>query len=185
MNFKKGLFLLGFVTLVGCQNTPDQRSPATSKPIEKNQPNGIPTPDGVKIIPYDRPEIITKPAPTIIVPKQEVKQKFEDGTTLPAYKNIIKQANQALKSGQWDNAEKYALHAQRLAPQASEPFFYLALIANHKNQFQNAESLAKRGLSYAQTKAMKRELWKVILKSAQSQKNNNLINEAQTQLKSL
>ena len=101
------------------------------------------------------------------------------------YKNIIQNAHAALKSGKWDEAEKYALHAQRIAPQAAEPFLYLALISDYKNQNQNAESLARRGLSYAQTTPMKRELWKVILKSAAKQKNVKTIAEAQSHLKSL
>ncbi len=61
---------------------------------------------------------------------------------------------------------------------------YLAMIANHKNQAKNAESLARRGLSYAQTDAMKRQLWMVILKSGQLQKKAELIQEAQNKLKS-
>ena len=60
---------------------------------------------------------------------------------------------------------------------------YLAMIANHKNQAKNAESLARRGLSYAQTDAMKRQLWMVILKSGQLQKKAELIQEAENNRK--
>ena len=52
-------------------------------------------------------------------------------------------------------AERYALQAQRLAPQAAETYLFLALTANHKQQYSNAESLARRGLSFAQSQAMK------------------------------
>ena len=62
---------------------------------------------------------------------------------------------------------------------------YLAMISNHKNQARNAESLARRGLSYAQSTAMKRQLWQIILKSAQLQRNAKVITEAQEKIKSL
>lgn len=192
MLIKRGIILTSFLVLTACQTTPEIQQPKHQS-SEKPRPKGIPTPDGVKIIPYDQGEITKKSLPSppsspkVIVPKQQAAkiQPLNDGTSIPAYKNIIQNAHAALKGGKWDEAEKYALHAQRIAPQAAEPFLYLALISDYKNQNQNAESLARRGLSYAQTTPMKRELWKVILKSGAKQKNTKTIAEAQNHLKNL
>ena len=59
------------------------------------------------------------------------------------------------------------------------------MIANRKNQPANAEALAKRGVSYAQSSAMKKQLWQTILKAGQQQKKNSTINQALTELKRL
>ena len=69
----------------------------------------------------------------------------------------------AYRQGQWSQAQSYAMQAQRLAPQ----------------------SLARRGLSYAQSNAMKKQLWSIILKAGQMQKNQKTIQQAQTAIKSL
>lgn len=173
---------LAVIFMAGCQMTPPSSKSPTKIP-EKNQeqPKGQTTPDGIKITPYDRPEIQRE---KIIIPTQQSKQRFDDGRNLPAYQQLIKNTHNAFKQAKWDEAEKNALNAQRLAPQSPEAFMYLAMIANHKNQAKNAESLARRGLSYAQTDAMKRQLWMVILKSGQLQKKAELIQEAQNKLKS-
>ena len=91
----------------------------------------------------------------------------------------------AYRQGQWSQAQSYAMQAQRLAPQSSETFLYLALIANQQKQPANAESLARRGLSYAQSNVMKKQLWSMILKAGQMQKNQKTIQQAQTAIKSL
>lgn len=175
------------VLLGGCQNPPKPTKAPTvttppTKPVEKNKT--VTNPDGIVITPYDRPEIKREKLGVVVPNTTATKQNFDDGRQLSAYQALIKQTHDAFKQGKWDEAEKTAMHAQRLAPQSSESFMYLAMIANHKNQSKNAESLAKRGLSYAQSDSMKRQLWSIILKSAQQQKNNALITEAQTALKS-
>lgn len=170
------------VALAACQMTPPtSQSPTKASEKNQEQQKGISTPDGIKITPYDRPEIQRE---KIILPTQQSQQRFDDGRNLPAYQQLIKNTHNAFKQAKWDEAEKNALNAQRLAPQSPEAFMYLAMIANHKNQAKNAESLARRGLSYAQTDAMKRQLWTVILKSGQLQKKPQLIQEAQNKLKS-
>lgn len=70
----------------------------------------------------------------------------------------LMQNRAGLQNQQWSEAERYALQAQRLAPQAAETYLFLALTANHKQQYSNAESLARRGLSFAQSQAMKTAL---------------------------
>ncbi len=48
-----------------------------------------------------------------------------------------------------------------------------------------ADAFALRGLSYAQSNAMKKQLWQVRLKAAQQQKNTKAIQNAQQALKGL
>lgn len=186
MLFKHIIVMVGLVGLVGCQSLPTQTNAPKKKeePVQE-KPQGVKTPDGIKITPYDRPEIKREPLQVIVPQQKAPAQKFNDGQGLPVFKQLMQQAQSALKQGQWDNAEKFALQAQRVAPQSAETFLYLALIANHKNQAANAESLARRGLSYAQSNAMRKQLWLTILKAGQTQKNNQTIQEAQARLKSL
>lgn len=180
--------LIGMLALAGCQTAPQRTTPPV-KPVEKPntaQQNKVPTPDGVKITPYDRPEIKREKVPTVIVPQQKAQtQKFEDGQNIPAFKQLMQQAQTAYQKQQWDEAERFALHAQRLAPQSAEVFSYLARIAQQKKQYANAESLARRGLSYAQTTAQKKVFWNTILQSAQQLKNQKTVAEASKQLQSL
>lgn len=183
MWFKYGVISLGLMALVGCQSSPTQ-----IKPKPEPKPDGqiaVKTPDGIQITPYEREEI-KRESLQVVVPQQKVvKQKFEDGRQLPAFKQLMQQTQTAFQQAKWNEAEQAAMQAQRIAPQSAEPFMYLAMIANHKNQARNAESLARRGLSYAQSDAMKRQLWQIILKSAQMQKNNTTIQEAQAKIKSI
>lgn len=174
------------LAIAGCQSNPIQTgSGKKPEPVQQNQKPKVETPDGVKIIPYDRPEIKRQPM-QVIVPEQKVQpQKFDDGHNIPAFNQLIKKTETAFRASQWNQAESFALQAQRLAPQSAETYLWLALIANHKNQAKNAESLAKRGLSYAQSDAMRKQLWTAILKSAQQQQNAKAIAEAQAKIKAL
>lgn len=170
------------MALVGCQSvpTPEQKTEVSNKaPINKP----IQAPDGVVIHPYDVPEIKRK---QIILPEQKApSQKFDDGRNLPAFQKLMQQTQTAYAKGELNQAESLANQAQRLAPQSAESFLYLALIANRKNQAVNAQALAQRGLSYAQTDAMKKQLWQVILKSGQKQNNTATVNKALHALKGL
>ena len=120
-----------------------------------------------------------------MIPEQKSKQQFDDGRQLPAFKNLMQKTQTAYRQGQWNQAQGFAMQAQRIAPQSSETFLYLALIATQQKQPANAESLARRGLSYAQSNAMKKQLWSIILKAGQMQKNQKTIQQAQTAIKSL
>ena len=157
--------------------------PEVSKPIEKQAEK---TPEGITITPYEHAEIKRESVP-VVIPKATVPtQRFEDGRNIPAFKALMQETQQAYQQGQWNQAENAALQAQRLAPQAAEAaeaYLYLALVANQKQQFANAEALAQRGLSYAQSDAMKKQLWLAALKAAQSQKNTVKIQQAQIALK--
>lgn len=186
MSLKHILGLAGLMVLVGCQSLPTKtNSEKKSETAEAKKQSDLKHPNGVKIIPYDRPEIKREQVKIVVPTQKSQQQKFDDGRQLPAFKQLMQQTQTAFKQGKWDEAERFAMHAQRLAPQSSETFLYLALVANHKNQPSNAESLARRGLSYAQGNAMKKQLWLAILKAGQTQKNTKTIQDAQNHLKSL
>ena len=180
---KYGLIALSLIGLVGCQSLPAPESKQPPKPATAEKPD-IKTPSGVVITLYEREEIQRKKM-QVIVPEQQSKQQFEDGRQLPAFQKLMQKTQLAYKQGKWNEAEAAALQAQRLAPQSAETFLYLALIAHKKNQPANAKALAQRGLSYAQTKPMKKQLWQVILKAAQQQKDQKTIQQAQKALKGL
>ena len=167
-------------TIVACQSLPEQPTP---QPMPE-KPQTVTTPEGVVIRPYEREEI-KRQSLQVVVPQQSVRQKLEDGRRLPAFQKLMQQTKVAYKQGQFNQAETVALQAQRLAPQAAETYLYLALIANQKKQPANAEALARRGLSYAQSDAMKRQLWLVIQKAAQQQNNAKSLTQAQQALKDL
>ena len=182
-SYKQIVIGLGLIGLVGCQSLPAPQQPAVEKK-PSTEKKTIKTSDGVVITPYDREEIQRKKM-QVVIPEQRSKQQFEDGRQLPAFKKLMQKTQQAYTQGKWNEAEAAALQAQRLAPQSAETFLYLALVAQKKNKPANAEALAQRGLSYAQSNAMKKQLWLVILKAAQQQKDQKVIQQAQKALKSL
>ncbi|OTG73930.1 hypothetical protein B9T23_13025 [Acinetobacter terrae] len=181
--YKHWVLGLGLVGLVGCQSLPAPETKEPAKPVSSEKKE-IKSPSGVVITPYDREEIQRKKM-QVVVPEQRSTQQFDDGRELPAFKKLMQKTQQAYQQGQWNQAEAAALQAQRLAPQSAETFLYLALVANKKNKLANAEALAQRGLSYAQSNAMKKQLWLVILKAAQQQKDQKTIQQAQKALKAL
>jgi len=178
--FQKILIGSILVALVGCQSIQQEPSapakPAPEKPrVQKS--------DGVVITPYDHPEIKRQ---KVVVPQQKPKpQQFDDGRQLPAFKKLMQQTQTAYKAQKFDQAEAYVTQAQRLAPQSPETYLYLGMLANRKNKPANAQAFAQRGLSYAQSNAMKKQLWQVILKAGQLQKNPQTIRQAQKALSAL
>lgn len=184
MTLKYLILGMGLAGLVGCQSLPESKpapQPDQEKTIERKT---IRTPTGVVIHPYEQEEIQRKKL-QVVVPEQKVQQRFEDGRSLPAFKKLMQQTQTAYRQGQWARAEAAALQAQRLAPQSAETYMYLGLVANQKKQPKNAEALARRGLSYAQTPAMKRQLWLIIQKAGQLQNNSRTVQQAQQALKQL
>lgn len=172
------------LALVGCQTAPEQK-PHIAKATESPKSPTIPTPDGVKITPYHHPDIKREKIP-VLIPQQKVQTAtFDDGQNIPAFKLLIQQTQLAFQKGQWDDAERAAINAQRIAPQSAETFLYLARIANQKKQYANAESLARRGLSFTQSTTQKKMFWNVILQSAQQSQKAQTVAEALRQLQSL
>jgi len=160
------------LALIGCQNqsqpTPKKPTKVVNQKAETIPPKEIHTPTGVVIKPYDREEIQRKPlpAPTVIVPQQQQNNKtFNDGSELPAYKNLVQKAETALKQNQISQSESLMLQAQRLAPQSAQTYVMLSKIALAKNDKANAQALAQRGLSYAQSDSVKNQLNQIIQQS--------------------
>jgi len=186
MKFKQSLALTSiFISLVGCQSLPTETTSKPPQPTQNKTPAQEKTPSGVTTTPYEQPEIKRQPI-VVQPPKQAVqRQHFEDGQQLPAFKQLMQQSQLALQRGQLDQAEQYAMQAQRLAPQSAENFLYLALIAEKRKQPNNAESLARRGLSFAQSKNLEKQLWQVIMSAGQQQNKAKVVSEAQAQLQRL
>ncbi|OTG91884.1 hypothetical protein B9T34_00595 [Acinetobacter sp. ANC 3813] len=183
MILKNTLIASILLILAGCQSLPAPEQKAPEKNAQKENPKVIRDSSGVIIHPYDRPDIERKP---VVIPKQpERVQKFDDGRNLPAFKKLIQQTQSFYAKGELNKAEDTAMQAQRLAPQSAETFMYLAMIANRKNQPANAEALAQRGLSYAQSTPMKKQLWNIMLQAGQKQKKTQTIQKAQQALKAL
>ena len=167
--------------LVGCTTTTTPPQP---------QPKPAPTPvavqpttneNGVTITPYNVGEIKRESRPIVVVPKQQPLQ-HNDGSMLPAFKSTLAQAQQAFKQNNLDRAEQLGLQAQRLAPQSSEGYLLLSQIALQKNKLPQAKSLANRGISLSSDAGIKKQLWQVVLRTAQLQNDTATIQKAQSAL---
>ena len=176
------------ILLAGCVATPQQSPQTTQQPPKITHPlPTAPTHTGVKITPYEREKIHRHSAgvPVVIPPKQKVQQNSNHANQLPVFKTLMQRTQLAYKQRQFAVAERYALQAQRIVPKAAETYLYLALIAQQRQQHANAQALAKRGLSYAQSNAMKKQLWLVVLKTAKAQQQPSQVSQAQKALQSL
>ena len=176
----KSIFLITLVVLAGCTSTPPppQNKKVVIKlgePPSASQNKKNKTPPGVKITPYEQKEI----------KRQKVQQKFNDGSQLPAFRTLMQKTQTAYKKQQLSEAERYAQQAQRIAPQATETYLYLALIADQRKQYANAEALARRGLSYAQSNAMKKQLWYIILRASEARNHSIKAQQAKRMIQSL
>lgn len=181
--FKRIVWFSLLVGLAGC-NTTKQPPPSQPQPQVKPQPaKPIETPNGVIITPYEQEEIKRKNM-RVIVPERKNTLPAPESSP-PAFQQLMLKTQQAYQAEKWAEAEQYALQAQRISPQAAETYLYLALIANQKQQYANAEALANRGLSFARTHALKKQLWMVILKSGQARQLPSTIHRAQAALRQL
>jgi hypothetical protein len=179
---KKTAAIIGMLILAGCTTAPEKtptKTTPTHPPKKVTQPSS-----GVKITPYDQKEIKRQSVP-VVVPQQKIQQKFNDGSQLPAFKTLMQKTQVAYKQQQLAEAERYALQAQRIAPQATETYLYLAMIADQRKEYANAEALARRGLSYAQSNAMKKQLWLIILKASEARNHSVKAQEARRALQAL
>lgn len=165
----------------------------TQMPQIQQQPSVVQTPvaqpqpttnaNGVKVTPYDVPEIKSKPV--VIVPKQTPIQTGNDGSQIPAFKTVLAQAQQAFVAKDLERAEQLGLQAQRLAPQSSRSYTLLAQVALAKNKLPQAKSLAQRGLSLTSDRSVKIQLWQIILRTAQLQNDATAVQKAQSTLNTL
>lgn len=164
--------------LVGCTTT---TTPPQPQPKPAPTPVAVPNKNGVTVTPYNVGEIKRESRPIVITPKQQP-QQHNDGSTLPAFKNTLAQAQQAFKQNNLDRAEQLGLQAQRLAPQSAEGYLLLSQIALQKNKLPQAKSLANRGISLSSDAGIKKQLWQVVLRTAQLQNDTATIQKAQSAL---
>ena len=179
--------IMGMLVRAGCTTTPQitATSPSNQTPTTNTQKKKVtPLSTGVKITPYDQKEIKRQNV-QVVVPQQKVQQKFNDGSQLPAFRTLMQKTQVAYKQQQLAEAERYALQAQRIAPQASETYLYLAMIANQRKQYANAEALARRGLSYAQSNVMKKQLWYIVLRASEARNHPMKAQEAKKAIQAL
>lgn len=182
---KKTTVMIGVLLLAGCTTAPEKSTKPTNKIPTNNTQKKVTQPSsGVKITPYEQKEIKRQSVP-VVVPQQKVQQKFNDGSQLPAFKTLMQKTQVAYKQQQLAEAERYALQAQRIAPQATETYLYLAMIADQRKEYANAEALARRGLSYAQSNAMKKQLWLIILKASEARGHTIKAQEARKAIQTL
>jgi uncharacterized protein YcfL len=187
---KKITIVIGVLLLAGCNSAPPPNKkvviklgepPSTSNTQKKKT---APPASNVKITPYEQKEIKRQNVP-VVVPEQKVQQKFNDGSQLPAFRTLMQKTQVAYKQQQLAEAERYALQAQRIAPQATETYLYLALIADQRKQYANAEALARRGLSYAQSNSMKKQLWFIVLRASEARNHPVKAQEAKKAIQAL
>lgn len=184
---KKATFAIGILILTGCTTTPDRSAPQTPPPkaTADSEKKVSPPSSGVKIIPYDHKEIKRQTVP-VIVPEQKVQQRFSnDGSQLPAFRTLMQKTQTAYKQKQFTEAERFALQAQRIAPQAAETYLYLGLIADQRKQYANAEALARRGITYAQSNSMKKQLWLIVLRASEARNHPVKAQEARRAIQGL
>ncbi len=187
---KKITIVIGVLLLAGCNSAPPPNKkvviklgepPSTSNTQKKKI---TPPASSVKITPYEQKEIKRQNV-QVVVPEQKVQQKFNDGSQLPAFRTLMQKTQVAYKQQQLAEAERYALQAQRIAPQATETYLYLALIADQRKQYANAEALARRGLSYAQSNSMKKQLWFIVLRASEARNHPVKAQEAKKAIQAL
>lgn len=178
--------------MVGCQTTPIQTTIVKPKAeIEITEPNPskivvTPLPDsGItresQPLPNSYP---TQPQtiPRIILPEQhqnQPRQNLKDGRGVPAYNKLMQDYQTSLRNNDLDTAESHLIQAQRIAPQSADVYRELARLANLNKQGASAEALARKGISFAQNNAQRKQLWQQILQSAQLRNNALLIQQAQ------
>ena len=107
--------------------------------------------------------------------QQRSQQSTTNNSNLPAFRNLMNVGTEQLKAGNINAAENSFTRAQRLAPNSSAVYFYLAQVALKKNQPRKAEAMARRGLTVAQDSSRRRALWQIILQSGQAQGNARVI----------
>lgn len=199
INMKFAMTTVMAITLVGCgqfatpPTTPTPQRP-TIDPKETTQKPQDTSNTGVEINPYNPGEIKKEslPAPTspVVVPRPQPKlvtttSPSQGSTQPPAFSRLMSQAEQAIQQQNFDKAQHLASQAQRISPQASESYVILSKVALQKSNLPQAQSLAQRGMSLANDTTTKKQLWNVILQTAQRQNNPSLIEKAQNALAAL
>lgn len=184
-----GVLVLSSAVLAGCQNMPDygwpsnQRTQSTIiKPIVIRAAVPVvvePQKKIVKAIPATTPqEPVVAPVPLIMKPvAAPVVKKLADGRDMPAVQGLLASANGSLQQGDFEAAAVSLERAQRLAPQSATVYLQLAQVRLQQNRAVEAEQLARKGLSYAQSSSQQAALWRLVAQAAEQQgKTETVIN---------
>ncbi|GAB3045934.1 tetratricopeptide repeat protein [Acinetobacter apis] len=200
INIKLTMTAAMAVALVGCgQFRTPPTVPTPHRPHEVVQEPTVQPPEkndsGVQVTPYDIGEIkkesLPAPTTTVVVPRPQPRPVTGNSSTAqqpaqpPAFVRLISQAQQAVNQQNLDKAQHLASQAQRISPQAAESYSVLSQVALQKNNLPQAQSLAQRGISLANDANTKKQLWHVVLQTAQRQNNMSMIEKAQNALASL
>ncbi|MHA3080038.1 hypothetical protein [Acinetobacter sp. ANC 5502] len=171
------------LSLIGCsQLTQQPQSKHQSTPLTDKKTTPHSHANGVQITPYQVPEIKRESIPVKNHSAPPQPAVTPDGSEKPVFHQLIQQARQALQQNHLTQAEHLALQAQRISPQAAQSYVILAQIAQKQRNYNHAEALLQRGLSLANNNATKKQLWLIRLQIAQTQHNQNAIQQAKRAL---
>ncbi|MCH4246499.1 MAG: tetratricopeptide repeat protein [Acinetobacter populi] len=187
------LLLCAAAFLVGCQTTPPVSKssvpvPEDKTPVVQQTPESsskvqiTPLPDhGIQSQSQPLPSapIASVPPRVILPPQTTAPSNLKDGRGIAAYQKLMEDYLQSLRNNDIASAENYLIQAQRIAPQSADVYRELARLANLKKQGASAEAFARKGLTFAQNNAQRKQLWQQILQSAQLRNNAVLIQQAQ------
>ncbi len=187
-----GVLVLSSAVLAGCQNMPDygwpsqQRSQSMiTKPkpiIRSTAPNETQKKpiirEAVPVIEKPQEPVVVAPVPLIMKPvAAPVVKKLADGRDMPAVQGLLASANGSLQQGDFEAAAVSLERAQRLAPQSATVYLQLAQVRLQQNRAVEAEQLARKGLSYAQSSSQQAALWRLVAQAAEQQgKTETVIN---------
>lgn len=195
-----GSVLLGGLLLTGCQVSPTATpapivkptlTPPQQPPLLEQKPDTrsgpvTPLPELAEApltpqrLPNDaestRPTIVPLPQPA---PRSGVRR---DGHNIPAFNSLLNIAREQIAQAKWADAEQTLTRAQRMAPDSAAVYAHFAEIAIKRQQWNRADSMARRGLLLTQNPTQQRTFWQIVLLSAQQQNNARSMQEAQRQL---
>ena len=186
-----GVLVLSSAVLAGCQNMPDygwpsnQRTQSTIiKPIVIKPAVPVVVEPQKKIVTAipattsQEPVVVVAPVPLIMKPvAAPVVKKLADGRDMPAVQGLLASANGSLQQGDFEAAAVSLERAQRLAPQSATVYLQLAQVRLQQNRAVEAEQLARKGLSYAQSSSQQAALWRLVAQAAEQQgKTETVIN---------
>lgn len=181
MHFKLISSCLLSLSFIGCtqfaHQPQSQTHQATPPTKEKKPPHDT---NGVTVTPYHVPEIKRTVIPA---PPQPV--TAPDGSEKPVFRQLIQQAQHAIRQNNLTQAEHLALQAQRISPQAAQSYVVLAQVAVQKHNYSHAQPLIQRGLSLADDTSTQKQLWLLRLQIAQAQHNASAIQQAKLTLSKL
>jgi Tfp pilus assembly protein PilF len=143
--------------------------PATPVVIE-SQKKPVIKKETAPIIEAPQEPVVVSTVPLIMKPvaTAPVVKKLADGRDMPAVQGLLASANDSLQQGNFEAAAVSLERAQRLAPQSATVYLQLAQVRLQQNRAVEAEQLARKGLSYAQSNYQQAALWRLVAEAQSS-----------------